>query len=201
MQVIAADLRNAGKKADNRRLRRAGRIPAVYYGPKVANQPIWVDEKKLTEQIRRHGRTGLFHIRIGDGEPQLVMLKEVQEDLLNPGRILHVDLYHVVDDQPVDAVLPLEFAGEPKGVKDGGVLQIQATEVEVRCLPRDLPSRLTVPISHLEAGDHLSARDLPLPEGVELLTEPDELVLTILEVRKEGAEAPEPAAGAAQEQS
>lgn len=194
MQVIAADLREAGKKSNNRRLRQTGRIPAVFYGPKVTNQPIWVDEKKLMEQIRQHGRTGLFHIRIGDGEPQLVMLKEVQEDMFRPGRILHVDLYRVVEDQPVDAVLPLEFEGEPKGIKAGGVLQIQTTEVEVRCLPKDLPAHLTVPISHLDVGDHLYARDLQLPAGVELLTDPDELLLTVLEVHQaEGAAEAEPA--------
>ncbi len=202
MRVIAADLRQAGKKADNRKLRRTGRIPAIYYGPTVESRAIWVDEKGLTEQIRKHGRHGMFYIRIGDGEPQQVMLKEVQEDALKPGRIVHVDLYHVVADRPVDTVLPLEFEGEPVGVKQGGALQIQTDEVEVRGLPHQLPSRITVSVAHLDVGDHLYVRDLPLPEGLELLTDPDELVLTILEVRKDtagdGAEA-EPAAEAAQE--
>ena len=199
MHVIAADLREAGKKSSNRMLRRSGRIPAVYYGPTVPHRTIWVEEKGLTEQIRRNGRHGLFHIRIGDGEPQLVMMKEVQQDPLQPGRILHVDLFHVVADQPVETVLPLEFEGEPEGVKQGGVLQIQTTEVEVRGLPRHLPSRLPVPVAHLGVGDHLFVRDLPLPDGLELMTDPDELVLTVLEVRKEekgAATETEPAAEA-----
>ena len=102
---------------------------------------------------------------------------------------MHVDLYHVVADQPVETVLPLEFEGEPVGVKQGGVLQIQRTEGEVRCLPRHLPNRLSVPVGHLNVGDHLYVRDLQLPDALELLTDPDEMVLTILEVRKEDAEA------------
>jgi len=186
MRVIAADLREAGKKSSNRRLRQMGRIPAVFYGPEVEHRTIWVEERGLTEQIREHGPHGLFHVQIGDGEPQLVMLKEVQQDPLVSGRILHVDLYRVKVDQPVDTVVPLEFEGEPEGVKQGGVLQIQTTEIEVRALPKDLPERIKVPVAHLGIGDHLFVRDLTLPPGLELLTEPDELVLTVLDVRKEG---------------
>jgi len=196
MQVIATDLREPGKRSINHALRREGRIPAVYYGRSVPHRTLWIDGRQLKEHIRQNGAHALFQISIGGGEPQMVIAKEIQRNPLKQDEILHVDLYHVEAGQPVDTVLPLEFSGEPKGVRQGGVLQVQLRELEVRALPQDLPQALEVSIEQVDIGDVIYVRDLPVPERIEVLSDPDELVLTVLEVRK-GEEEESPAAAEA----
>ncbi len=156
----------------------------MYYGRSVPHRTIWIDEKQLKEQIRQNGAHALFQVSIGGGEPQMVIAKEIQRNPLKHDEILHVDLYHVVADQPVETILPLEFTGEPKGVRQGGVLQLQLRELEVRALPRDLPQALEISIEQVDIGENIYVRDLPVPERIEVLNDPDELVLTVLEVRK-----------------
>ena len=107
------------------------------------------------------------------------MIREVQRDTIK-GNLLHVDFVTVRLDEPIDTEVTIELEGEPKGVKDGGILQVQLRSVAVRCLPDEIPSEFVVDVSELEIGDTVTLSALKLPEGVEMLSETDDLIASVL---------------------
>lgn len=163
-------------------LRRSGLIPAVIYGPSISNQVVAVKEQALNHLMNRGNPNAPFPLELEDGSSQTVMIKDVQR---HPARgiILHVDFMAVDMDQKITTTVPLNIEGEGKATATGGILQVQLREVNVSCLPADLPEAITVDISDLSIGDVLTVADLTLPEGVELLEEPERVVLTILQPR------------------
>ncbi len=173
-----------GKKV--KRLRQQGIIPAVLYGPGVESIPIQVEERALNRAMRRAGQR-LINLRIeGDPQPHRVLAREVQRDVIT-GRVLHVDFLEVSLTQKLTTRVPVVLVGEPDPVHRGLAVLLQGVdEVEISCLPEDLISSIEVDVSDLKLDQVLQVKDLRVPAGVEILTEPEEMVaqLSLLRVAK-----------------
>src|SRR6186997_3300996 len=145
--VVAAENRTETGKNVNRRLRTRGLIPGVLYGSKKEAVPLAVSPKEITTILRsKTGENTLFDLEIG-GSRRKVILKEFQVEPIK-GSLLHADFYEVALDKPI------EVTGVPTGVKvEGGLLDHVTREVEVSCLPADIPEKITVDVSNLALGD------------------------------------------------
>ncbi|GAB2718984.1 50S ribosomal protein L25 [Paenibacillus thermoaerophilus] len=195
---IRAQPRERSTKSAVKELRKQGRIPGVVYGKSVGSEAISVDAKELIALLRGHA-TGVVELETPNNGKQPVMLSGVQRDNIS-GNVLHVDFHQVNMNEPVRAEVPVELAGEPKGVKEGGILTVLVHQVEIRCLPTDIPSALVLQVDGLEIGDSVTAADLPLPEGVELLTDGQLVIATVLGVQKQGQDEEDPAVQSPSEQ-
>jgi len=162
---VSATLRTAVGTGAVNRLRKAGSIPAVVYGKGRDNQNIQVDTKTFTKVIFGSASDNiLVNLQI-DGAKQLALVQEVQHDHLKGG-ITHVDFHAIKEDEEIHAAIPVVLLGEAAGAKFGGMLELLLHNLEVRCLPKDLPEKITVDISHLNVGEGVHISDLKLPEGV-----------------------------------
>ena len=172
------------------RVRKSGNIPAVLYGKKVKSENLVVDTKTFTKIINNSASDNiLVNLKLEGGE-QLALVQEVQHDHLKGG-ILHVDFHAIAMDEEIHAHVPVETVGEAVGAKMGGQLEILLHTLEVRCLPKDLPEKITVDVSHLNVEDAVHVRELKVPEGVSLKLDGD-VVVVILEAPKEVEAAPTP---------
>lgn len=167
-----------------RQLRRGGVIPANVYGAGNPARTLQLAEHDLSE-ILRHAASEQILVDLAIQEPggdvtnQLALIQEIQHEPLSR-RILHVDFHAVASDQMLVAEVPVEPEGEALGVKhSGGLLEQSLRSVEIRCLPRDLPEILLVDVSALDLGDSLHVRDIPLGEGIELVTTPELTVFVV----------------------
>lgn len=167
-----------GSRSMITRLRRQGRVPAVLYGKGLDNLFIHLDEIQVQRCLQEGGRNALLNLKV-EGKPYRAMIREVQRDSIK-GKIIHVDFITVRLDEPIDTEVSIELEGEPRGVKDGGVLQVQLRSAAIRCLPNEIPSELVVDVSEMEIGDTVTLSALKLPEGVELLSDADELIASVL---------------------
>jgi large subunit ribosomal protein L25 len=162
---VSATLRTAVGTGAVNRLRKAGSIPAVVYGKGRDNQNIQVDTKTFTKVIFGSASDNiLVNLQI-DGAKQLALVQEVQHDHLKGG-ITHVDFHAIKEDEEIHAAIPVVLFGEAAGAKFGGMLELLLHNLEVRCLPKDLPEKITIDISHLNVGEGVHISDLKLPEGV-----------------------------------
>lgn len=194
--VVTAQQRSETGKNVNRRLRVQGRIPGVLYGPKQGPAPVSVSPREIGAVLRSaSGENTLFDLEL-DGRRRKVILKEYQVEPLK-GRLLHADFYEVALDKPIEVSVHVELQGVPVGVKtQGGTLDFITRELEVECLPLDIPERITVDVSALEIGKHVRAGELALPAKVTLKSDPDVVIVHVVAPRAEAAEAA-PAEGAA----
>ena len=179
MLTLTAEKREARPRSTVTRLRRQGRIPGVLYGKNRDNRLLHVDQGELVRLLQQEGSSAVLQLQL-EGETQAVIIQELQRDPVK-GQILHVDFKAIRMDEPVEKEVPLKLEGEAPGEKAGGVLQQQLRYVEIRCLPSQLPGEISVDVSNLEIGDVLTLAEVPLPEGVELLSDPDQVVVSVLE--------------------
>jgi len=190
-ETLKAEYRDVSTKSALKQLRKNGRIPGVVYGKDRKNSLIAIPAKELYQLLRSHAHT-VINMEFPDGSKEPVMISEVQQDALD-GSLLHVDFRQINMNQPVTTTVAVELAGEARGVREGGIMQVQLHEVEIRCLPSQIPDSLKADISHLGIGDNLYVSEITPPEGVELRTDPNEVVVTILPPQKEEEEPPAPA--------
>lgn len=178
---IEVQQREATGKGPNRRLRTAGRIPAVVYGGGRDPLPIEVEKDRLRELLRSRGSEhAVFLLKLGgSGKSRHTMIREMQVDPVTR-EILHVDFQRVSLDQKVRVAVEVELIGVAEGVKnEGGVLDFVTREVEIESLPGEIPDRLTLDVSALHIGQHLEIGALEIPEGVTLLDEPEKVVVSV----------------------
>lgn len=165
-------------------MRSQGMIPGVVYGRDQEPTVVAVDERELKQVINRGGTNVLIDLLIngdkGEGVQDTVMLKEIQRDPIKKDHFLHVDLIRVSLTDKVEVNVPLHLVGEPQGVKEGGVLQVQMREVMVEALPADIPEHLTIDIGGLNIGDSLHVGDIRLPQGLEVLEDSDATIVSVL---------------------
>jgi large subunit ribosomal protein L25 len=185
-QTIEAELREDFGKNASRRMRRQGRIPAVVYGGGGQAIPVAVDPKKVAQVLySESGHNTLFTVEIQGRAPARVMLRDWQVEPVR-GDLLHVDMVRVTIDTRLKLKVPVHLSGEPEGVKtQGGILDFVLREVEVECLPDDIPEHITVAVSGLTLGRNLRAGDLPLAERVKLLTDPTRVVAHVIAPKAE----------------
>jgi large subunit ribosomal protein L25 len=163
-----------------RRLRANGMIPGVLYGAGKKAHTFTVEERELRRVLTgEHGLHAILDV-VFDGQktPHHAVLKEYQLDPVRP-RLLHIDLHEVRLDQVIQTQVAVEPVGESPGVKEGGALTLVLREVNVEALPMEVPDRLELDISDMTIGDSLRVADLAVPEGVQLLDDPDSVVATV----------------------
>lgn len=176
---LLADKREGTGKGVARKLRAAGRVPAVLYGVGVESTALSVDAKDLFHLLHTGAGTNVLVDLEVDGNAHLALPRDVQRDHIR-GRYVHVDFLAVRADAKITLSVPVRVIGESPGVKLGGVLEHHLWELQVECLPTDVPDAIDADISTLdEIGTSLKVADLPVPEGVTILTSPDESVVAV----------------------
>ena len=162
----------------SKKIRAEGSIPAVFYG-KDTLKHYTVDDSQFRTLMRSSGGSlSLLELDEGNGDKELALLKDMQIDSVKDS-ILHLDFVQVTRGQSLETKVPLELVGESPGVKNmAGILEFHQSEILVRCRPSQLPKNLTLDISQLELGGSLQLKDIPLPEGVELLGDLDSNIVT-----------------------
>src|SRR6185436_6766530 len=198
--VVAAQNRTETGKNVNRRLRSQGKIPGVLYGSGKDPIGVSVSPKEITTILRSaSGENTLFDLDLG-GSRRKVILKEFEVEPVK-GQLLHADFYEVALDKVLQVNVHVEVSGVPVGVKvQGGILDFVTRELEVECLPADIPEKIVIDVSNLELGKHLRVADLTAPAKVKILTEQDVVVVHVVAPRAEEAPAAveaAPAEGAA----
>jgi large subunit ribosomal protein L25 len=182
--VFDATLRTSDfGSAGSRRLLRAGKIPAVIYGSKTKPMHIVIDAHKFALAIGSISESTLITLNV-EGDEHEVLVKTFQEDIMTD-IIHHVDFYEVVRGEKLRAFVSLSVEGNPIGCKKGGILDVVLHEVEVECLPKDLPADIKVDVSALDLNDHISVKDLPVAKTVSILTDGDETVATVKSLKVE----------------
>ena len=172
--------RETGGSADSRRLRADGLVPGVLYGAGEQAHPFAVEERELRRVLTgEHGLHAILDV-VFDGQKTAhhAVLKEYQLDPVRP-RLLHIDLHEVRLDRVIQSQVAVEPTGESPGVKEGGVLTLVLRDVNVEALPMEVPDRLELDISAMTIGDSLRVADIVAPEGVNLLDDPDAVVVTV----------------------
>lgn len=162
-------------------VRRENQVPAVLYGRNLEAVHLALPEVAINHFVNHGSANALIDLAVGN-ETYVVMLKDLQRNRLK-GDIIHIDFYAVDLKQKLTATVPIHLLGEAEGVKAGGVMQHQAREVEVRCLPAEIPHGFDLDISALNIGDSLSVADLTAPEGVEILSPETEVIVSVLAPR------------------
>jgi len=185
--VVAAEKRTETGKNVNRRLRTRGLIPGVLYGAKSEATPVSVSPKEIGTILRSAtGENTLFDLELG-GSRRKVILKEFQVEPIK-GRILHADFYEVALDKAIEVKVHIELQGLPVGVKvQGGVLDFVTRELEIECLPTDIPEKILVDVAELELGKHIRVGELKPPDRVKILTDPGLVVAHVVTPRAEEA--------------
>lgn len=195
---LAASVRTGLGRTAVRKIKSEGMIPAVVYSAGGKAQALQVPAEKLSSVLSHAiGENFLVDLEIKDGSSTsstLALMQEVQHHPVTR-EILHVDFHAVKANEAVTAEVPIEPKGEPRGVKQGGgVLEQLIHELEVECLPTDLPDQIVVDVSALEIGDHVTVADLNLPKGVTAIPDAEMVVFLVSAPRVAEEETPTEAA-------
>jgi len=195
--ALVVESRAATGKGAVRKLRAAGRIPAILYGQGKESVPLSIDPRALEKVLRVGGANALLDLTV-EGRPELgspvALVKELQRHPIR-GTIMHADLYQVDLTRTVEVEVPVHLIGKAKGIDFGGILEHSLREIALECLPRSIPASIEVDISNMEVGDVIHVRDLVLPPGVSLMSDPD---LGVVHVALPAAEEEAPVAVAAE---
>ncbi|GAB4529859.1 MAG: 50S ribosomal protein L25/general stress protein Ctc [Anaerolineales bacterium] len=175
--VLKASKRTqTGKKVNA--YRRAGKLPAVVYGKEIGSIPVWLDAHSTNLVLRGVGTSTFVDVDV-DGQVYTTLVRERQRNPLTQ-LLLHVDFQAVMMNQTLRAEVPIVIEGEAPALKFGLQVLTGITSVEVESLPRNLPSEFTVDISDLKKlGDRITVADLPIPAGVEMLSDPEEIIAQV----------------------
>ena len=177
--VLQAEARAGTGKSVTRKLRAAGKVPAVLYGRGLDPLALTVDRLALSKVFKTDaGRNVLIDLQV-DGDNHLTLARDLQRDPLR-GTIVHVDFLKIARDVAIEVDVPIHITGESPGVKEGGVIEHHIWNVHVSCLPTNVPDRLDADVSRMVIGDMLRVGDLAIPEGVTILTNPEEAVLGVV---------------------
>lgn len=196
MVSVTVEKRAGSGKGPARRVRAAGRVPGVFYGPNQKEAiPLQLDEREFAKKIGVLEGAALiqFDSPAEELKSRMVLLREVQSHPVT-GAVLHADFYEVDLQKKLEVTVALHFTGKAAGVEAGGILQPIVREVTVECLPTEIPAFIEVDVSGLEIHDSLHVEDLALPAGIEAVYDTNFTIVTVSpptveEVKVEGAEA------------
>jgi large subunit ribosomal protein L25 len=186
MNIVVKSERREGLGSNaSRRLRAQGFVPAVLYGEAMEAAPLVLSKKDIVQILKlESGENTIFKVSV---EPDLydAMIKEMQIDPATD-ELLHVDLIRISMDKPIRVTVPVVHRGEPVGVKtEGGFVDFVTREVDIECLPRDIPESLTVDISELHTNQSFKVQAMSVPDGVTVLTDPNTVLVLISVPHKE----------------
>ena len=196
--TVAAEVRASRGKNEARRTRRAGQIPAILYGAYQEPVALAVDPREILHIV--HSSTGyntIFNLAVKGGETTPVMVVDHQNDPIK-NTLLHADLKRIDLTRRIRVAIPVIFTGEPKGVKQqGGHFEIVNREVEIECLPDEIPEHFSMDMTEVLIGQSKRASDIPLSGSMKLTSVPDELMAHVVALRGEAETAAAPEAAAA----
>ena len=197
--ALKAYPRSQVQRAEVKKLRDAGRVPATIYGRLAQPQNLEVNYDDISDILHHSVSENLLvdlSVENDARAKRLALLQEVQHHPLS-GKVIHVDLHEVAEDEKVTVSVPLETTGEAAGVKTGGgTLEHILFKLKVRCLPKDLPEQITVDVTALEIGKSIHIGEITPPAGVQILGEKSRTVVAVAAPRAEEVVAPEAAAAA-----
>ena len=180
---LSSELRTQTGKGSARKLRSAGRLPAILYGPETDPVMLTLDCAELMKALQgKSAENILLDLRIDSdekGKPKKVMIKEIQRDPVKRN-YLHVDLFEISLKKEVEVDIPIHLVNTPIGVTEGGVLQHVRREVKVSCMPDDLVDKIEIDVSGLDIGQSLHIQDISFPSGLKSLEDGDVTVLTVV---------------------
>jgi len=188
--VLNGQARENTTKGRTHQLRREGKLPAVLYGGKEPAIAIVIDQKEFLKALHtEHGENVIISLYISDSaaspsktseKPVAVIIKEIQIDPIKRD-FLHLDLCRISLREEIQVNVPIEIYGEAPGVeKSGGVLDHVVHEIAVKCLPMKIPDKIICDVSSLDVGETLTIKDLKIPRGVEVLEDPERIVVSII---------------------
>ena len=182
--TITAEPRKTRGKNEARRLRARGLAPAVVYGAGKETVAVAVSPKEVTRILNSAtGHNTIFDVQIGSTESTPVMLVDWQQDPIKDN-LLHVDLKRIDLTQRIEVKVPVRTTSEPRGVKEqGGLYEIVTREIEIECLPDEIPDGFTVDVRELMLGQSLRAADVPLTGSMRLLTPPEAVISHVVAMR------------------
>ncbi|HHZ20144.1 MAG TPA: 50S ribosomal protein L25 [Firmicutes bacterium] len=174
---LTASLREEIGKGAARQLRRLGQIPAVLSRPGQDSIALSVDARVLGRALTRGALNRLVKLSVGKGK-HTVLVREVQYDHIS-GQPIHVDFVEVALNEPVEVKVPISIEEDVRKTPDGGLIGQLLHELSISCLPAEIPKRIEMPTAGLTIGSQILVKDLPVPPGVKVLTDPDEIVVTV----------------------
>jgi large subunit ribosomal protein L25 len=197
ISILEAQKRESGNKNAARRVRAEGKIPAVLYGAGSEAAAVTVDPRQVLRILRSDsGHNTIFDLAF-DSNRVKAMIVDWQFEPIK-GRLLHVDLQRIAMDKKLTVTVPIVLKGEAEGVKtQGGILEQVLREMEIECLPSDIPKSIEVDISHLVFGVEVRVQDVAHSEKLKFLSDPNQMIAHITSVKEEVAPTPEAAAEAA----
>ncbi len=173
------------RKGPSRRLRREGKIPAVIYGHKTP-KTISVDQKEFRQKFNNSSSSTILTLKVGKKKYE-VLVKDFQEDLLKD-IITHIDFFELERGKVLRTKVPVRIEGAAKGVREGGLLEQRIHELEIECLPKDIPEFIVVNIDDLVIGEAIHVGDLEISSQVKVLNIPEQTVISITNVKEEVVE-------------
>lgn len=180
--ALAVEARAHTGKGHARKLRAEGRIPAVCYSSTMEAKTLQVDPHELEQLLRKStaGMNTLIDLQGGGLDGKVVLVKDLQRDPVR-GDLLHADLFAIDATKKIEVEVPVHAEGVPVGVRlGGGILDFPMREIEVSCLPGSIPEEFRVDVTELELGESVHVRDVPLPEGVELISDEDLTLISVV---------------------
>jgi large subunit ribosomal protein L25 len=180
--VLKAGVRKSISKSARSELRKAGKIPGVYYSKHGSPIPFDVLEKEINPLVYTT-ETHLISLQLDTKEELDCVIKDIQFDPITD-RVIHLDLLGLTSGEPFQLEVPVQFHGSPVGVKEGGLLQILLHKLEIECLPKDIPQRIDINIQGLKLGAAIHVKDMNL-EGLTILNPEDAVIVTVAHPKAE----------------
>ncbi len=188
--TLKAQLRDTAGKGPARSLRRTGRVPAVLYGSDTDTLSLSIDahELELMFHSPKYSR-GLINLTVESGQPveKTVMIKELQTDPIKQD-FIHVDFYEIKMDKKIHTTASVVLTGTAKGVEDGGILQLIRRELDIYCLPTDIPEQIEIDVTDLDIGESVHVEDVQPASGIEIPFDTNFTIATVVSPRMEEEE-------------
>lgn len=180
---LRASIREETGKGPSRRYRKKGLIPAVFYGPRIESVPLSVDQLELKKIFKgKGGENVLINLTLAEKPelaPQVAMIRDIQVDPAKQ-EIIHIDFQKIDLEKRVEISVPIQLLGKAEGVKAGGILQQIERELEIRCMPLEIPEQIEIDVSNLGVGESVHVRDVSVAEEIEILSSAEKTIVTIL---------------------
>jgi len=178
---LKVELRNDTGKEVNKKFRREGIVPGILYSPHDKKNILLKVKREDLLKLLSEKKHGIIDLEIDDGQKifeRLAIIKDIQYNPLKR-QMVHVDFYGATLKEKLTIEVRIELIGEPIGLKEGGILEVKLREVEIECLPSQVPESLKADIGHLKINDHLTVGELDIPKGIEVLIEPDRIIASV----------------------
>ena len=175
--ALAGSVRPGVGKGFARRARMAGDIPAVVYGPEIEPMSISVGERAFQAAMKASTGTTVFDLEV-DGKKNKVVLRDIQRDPVT-SRVIHLDFHAISMTKPINISVPIKLVGVPEGVKtDGGIMQTTMRDLDISCLPTDIPEQVEIDVTALNIGESIHVSDLDVPH-IKILSESQRTIVVI----------------------